>query len=172
MKKGASGFTVVELMIVIVVIAILASISIVAYSGMQERARDTARLSDAKTIVDAIKLYATYNNGEFPQQQSSSWETSAAYPTTFLNQLVTSKTLPSVPVDPVNSGDFFYRYYRYKAGWNGCDLARGPYFVFQIFRSEVGGNNPKVTSPDSPGFVCGTRNWDSEAWYTVGGYTY
>ncbi len=38
MRKGVSGFTIVELLIVIVVIAILASISVVAYTGIQARA--------------------------------------------------------------------------------------------------------------------------------------
>ena len=36
------GFTIVELLIVIVVIAILAAITIVAYTGIQNRAYDTA----------------------------------------------------------------------------------------------------------------------------------
>lgn len=44
--KRHAGFTIVELQIVIVVIAILATISIVAYNGIQQRARDSQRKSD------------------------------------------------------------------------------------------------------------------------------
>lgn len=44
------GFTIVELLIVIVVIAILATISIVAYNGIQNRANDTAVQSDLRNI--------------------------------------------------------------------------------------------------------------------------
>ena len=40
--KTSKGFTIVELLIVIVVIAILAAISIVAYTGVQNRARNSA----------------------------------------------------------------------------------------------------------------------------------
>ena len=52
------GFTIVELLIVIVVIAILAAISIVAYNGIQSRARDTLRKTDLANISKALKLYS------------------------------------------------------------------------------------------------------------------
>ncbi|MGV9001706.1 MAG: prepilin-type N-terminal cleavage/methylation domain-containing protein [Candidatus Saccharimonadaceae bacterium] len=54
----AHGFTLVELVIVIVVIAILAAITIVSYSGITARARDSVRLDDSQKIVDALSLYA------------------------------------------------------------------------------------------------------------------
>jgi general secretion pathway protein G len=40
-----TGFTIVELLIVIVVIGILAAITLVAYNGLQDRANDSARTS-------------------------------------------------------------------------------------------------------------------------------
>jgi prepilin-type N-terminal cleavage/methylation domain-containing protein len=45
------GFTIVELLIVIVVIAILAAITIVAYNGIQNRARTSSAQSAANVIV-------------------------------------------------------------------------------------------------------------------------
>lgn len=56
-KQKASGFTIVELLIVIVVIAILAAITIVAYNGIQARASDSRIQSAAKQIEKAIQLY-------------------------------------------------------------------------------------------------------------------
>ena len=50
--KNQKGFTIVELLIVIVVIAILAAITIVAYNGIQNRANDTSVQSD---LVSAMK---------------------------------------------------------------------------------------------------------------------
>ena len=48
------GFTIVELLIVIVVIGILAAITIVAYNGIQTRAQDTKINADIATIVRAV----------------------------------------------------------------------------------------------------------------------
>ena len=50
------GFTIVELLIVIVVIAILASISIVAYQGIQSRANDSVVENDLHNIAKTLEL--------------------------------------------------------------------------------------------------------------------
>jgi prepilin-type N-terminal cleavage/methylation domain-containing protein len=51
------GFTVVELLVVIVVIGILSAISIVSYSAIQARSRDSARDSDITQLKIAIEKY-------------------------------------------------------------------------------------------------------------------
>lgn len=56
MRKSVSGFTIVELLIVIVVIAILAAISVVAYNGIQQRSRENAAKSELSQFVKAINL--------------------------------------------------------------------------------------------------------------------
>lgn len=56
------GFTIVELLIVIVVIGILASITIVAYNGIQQRARDTQRKSDLASIAKVLQLGTVSTN--------------------------------------------------------------------------------------------------------------
>jgi prepilin-type N-terminal cleavage/methylation domain-containing protein len=52
-----SGFTIVELLIVIVVIAILATISIVAYNGIQQRAHTTASKTAAENLAKKVEAY-------------------------------------------------------------------------------------------------------------------
>jgi len=52
MAKKASGFTLIELMIVVVVVGILASIAIPGYQGMMER----SRRSDAVTALLNVQM--------------------------------------------------------------------------------------------------------------------
>lgn len=54
--KNKSGFTIVELLIVIVVIAILAAISIVAYNGIQDRANASTAQTDLASFKKKIEL--------------------------------------------------------------------------------------------------------------------
>ena len=60
------GFTIVELLIVIVVIGILAAITIVAFNGIQARARDSSTLSAITSVNKAIQLYHA-QHGEYPK---------------------------------------------------------------------------------------------------------
>ena len=56
-QKKQRGFTIVELLIVIVVIGILAAISIVAYSGIQKRAVAASLVSDLSSASKQLRLY-------------------------------------------------------------------------------------------------------------------
>lgn len=62
MNKRRTGYTIVELLIVIVIIAILASITVVAYNGVQRRAKDTARYADLVQVDRLIQLYRVQND--------------------------------------------------------------------------------------------------------------
>lgn len=62
-KKKEQGFTIVELLIVIVVIGILAALVITTFTGIQQKARNTERETDIKAIHGQVEAYyAQYGN--------------------------------------------------------------------------------------------------------------
>lgn len=59
------GFTLVELLVVISIIAVISGIAIASYSQAGKNARDNQRLLDAKQLEVALALYYS-ENGEYP----------------------------------------------------------------------------------------------------------
>lgn len=62
MRMYRFGFTIVELLIVVVVIAILATITVVTFSGIQDRARVAKMQTTFKAVEKAVALYHSENN--------------------------------------------------------------------------------------------------------------
>ena len=60
---GRQGFTIVELLMVIVIIAVLAVIVTVTFNGITGRAYDSAIKSDLARFAKGIQLYAAENEG-------------------------------------------------------------------------------------------------------------
>ena len=69
-NKNTAGFTIVELLIVVVVIAILAAIAIVAYNGITQRSKESALKSELKSNVGKIESIAV-TSGDYPATQTS-----------------------------------------------------------------------------------------------------
>ncbi len=65
LSKKQQGFTIVELLIVIVVIGILAALVITTFSGIQQKGRDTERQTDIKALHGQLEAYYA-QNGKYP----------------------------------------------------------------------------------------------------------
>lgn len=65
LRRNNKGFTIVELLIVIVVIGILAALVITTFAGIQERARNTERETDIKAIHGHLETFYA-DNGYYP----------------------------------------------------------------------------------------------------------
>jgi type II secretion system protein G len=64
-KNSKAGFTMIELLIVIVILAILAAVGIGSFMSSQIKSRDSARKTDLQNVARAIELY--YNDkGGYP----------------------------------------------------------------------------------------------------------
>ncbi len=117
MKKAMSGFTIVELVIVIAVIGILASIATVSYSGVQQKARNASRISDLKNMQDALEIYQSKNgvypttNGAWRGLCSSFGSTTSYIPDTGIVQNYFDGKLPIDPrwKSPSDNKCYLYR---------------------------------------------------------------
>ncbi len=63
LKQKQSGFTIVELLIVIVIIGILAGLVITTFVGIQQRARNSERQTDINSISIQLEGYFAKNSG-------------------------------------------------------------------------------------------------------------
>ncbi len=64
-KQYRRGFTIVELLIVVVVVAIIAGIVVVGFNTIGKQARDARRLTDIQSVAKALGLYYA-ENGSYP----------------------------------------------------------------------------------------------------------
>jgi general secretion pathway protein G len=64
-KVTQKGFTIVELLIVIVVIGILAALVITTYNGIQQKGRNTERTTDLKALQGQLEAYYA-QKGSYP----------------------------------------------------------------------------------------------------------
>lgn len=161
-KTKRSGFTIVELLIVIVVIAILAAITIVAYNGVQTRARDATRSDGLRAIQDALELYKA-DNGTYPvataNPGSSGWEVSTDVSGTFIEAL--KPYMGNVPIDPTNvtAAQYWYYFYSTTSGpavAANCNTARGGFYVLRAIYDNASNKLPPNTVDNTANGCSGT----------------
>lgn len=88
------GFTLMELLITVSIIAILISIGIASYSTINKQSRDTKRKSDIEQIRSALEMYRA-DNSAYPNVGSGSWTAASD-----LSTALATTYILAIPSDP------------------------------------------------------------------------
>lgn len=117
-----TGFTVIELLVVVAIIAMIASAALALLSVERARARDATREQNIKTLQTALNLYAvnarTYPSSSVlgtcvPSADCSSIATCGEAITDASQAgrtLVLDGSAPAIPKDPINQGNYKFYY--------------------------------------------------------------
>jgi len=117
LKRKQKGFTIVELLIVIVVIGILATLVIVTFTGIQKKARDSQRQTDINATNGQLAAFYT-NYGFYPTVADLQ---TASFLSSYMKGLdPESLKDPKGPSKNVTGGTAAVDQYSYVAAGTGC----------------------------------------------------
>jgi prepilin-type N-terminal cleavage/methylation domain-containing protein len=109
-KTQQEGFTLIEILIVVAIIAILASVTLIGLGPTQQAGRDSRRISDLHEVQTALELY--YNKcGFYPGTAdcgTNSAVTSWANMTAALTDPTTNIGVTQIPEDPTTGKTYYY----------------------------------------------------------------
>ena len=99
-RKG--GFTLIEMMIVIVVIGILVGALLPQFRGAQDEAAEQRARSELRTLATAVESYYIHNSNAYPANQ-------AAFDANLIT--ATPRIVSTIPDDPFRAAGTNYTYY-------------------------------------------------------------
>lgn len=168
------GFSLIELLVVISIIAILSSIGLVVYGQAQKIARDSRRKQDLKNIQFALEVFfqkngrypcvsALGNDADWGLSGNDKWWIHDKNCQSGENLVLDDKYINSIslPDDPKNNGQlpwhssssFSYAYWSPdNISFPGCPPGKGQYYILMA-RLET--NDPEVKKPEDVKFCSG-----------------
>jgi type II secretion system protein G len=146
-KTNDQGFTIVELLIVIVVIGILAALVITTFTGIQQRARNTERQTDIKAIHGQVEAYYA-QNGRYPTLDNMN---DATFRSTNMKGLDAEalkdpKDTAATPVLVAAPAANVYAYDVERAGGGTCDNATNDCAEYTLTATNEGGGTFEKTN--------------------------
>lgn len=139
--QSKKGFSLIELLVVISILAVLATIGFFAYKTIFQGARDTKRQSDLKSIQSALEQY---RSDQFHYPQSTEIQFGKSFP---LNgSKIYLRTVPCDPkTDNSDCSKSNYPQYLYQPS-TGCDTTK---CLNYCLHAQLENPNASITTPDN-----------------------
>lgn len=147
-KNFQSGFTLVEVLVVVGIIGLLASVVLVGLGTFRMRSRDARRIADLREVQNALELYYTKNN-EYPAA-ATTWDA-------FGDSLIGAEIgVNSIPNDPKGDRDYEY----------GVNTEKQSYVLKAVFEDKDSPALKDDADGDIFGINCGTVD-NTDSFYCV-----
>lgn len=155
------GFTLIELMIAISIIAVISAVGFTTFSQSQMRARDSRRKSDLRAISVALELFRQ-KNGRYPCAGVTTQNEQSLTPSEWIidknsggcagvNTLLAPTYINSMPKDPLNTSSYYYQYQSTGADYTPSCRAGQWYFLSAVLENP---NDPEMYA-NAPFNICG-----------------
>ncbi len=149
------AFTLIEMLIVVTIIAVLASMILVGMGGARAKSRDARRIGDLHNVQNALELYYA-NNGTYPTgtyNSASEWDS-------FASTLVGADIgVHRIPKDPLDNDTY---YYRYEANDDGTNYVLGAQLETQDSSLDEDIDGTPISGID-----CGNGDHTSDSIYCI-----
>lgn len=103
-----NGFTLIELLVVVSIISILSVIGIASFQGIQQRARDSQRKQDTRSLSTALEIYFQKNGGFIDGTPGVEGNCASLDTTTFYSSIASYMAQNKVPKDPLTGANYCY----------------------------------------------------------------
>ena len=144
-KNKSKGFTIIELIVAIAIIAVLAAIVLAGVNQYDKRARDARRIADINQVVKALRVYYS-ENGRYPDDDNdcSGWDI-GNQTWNFFSNGVLNGIINNPPEDPIATGC-------------GPGLSKGFWYIKVNTGSYAGCYTNPPNLPGSPFYLLGITN--------------